>query len=102
MTNSKKEEKEALDQQEHRGHTRTVEDSAGGKIQQMKQLVDMLNQAAKAYYQESRELMTNYEYDRLTRSFLTFQRKLIRKKCFRWIRRKMWGSCKTGWLTRKV
>lgn len=31
----------------------------------MKQLIGTLNQAAKAYYQESRELMTNYEYDRL-------------------------------------
>ena len=65
MTISKKEEKEARDQQEHRGHTCTVEDGAGDKIQQMKQLIGTLNQAAKAYYQESRELMTNYEYDRL-------------------------------------
>ena len=65
MTISKKEEKEARDQQEHRGHTCTVEDGAGDKIQQMKQLIGTLNQAAKAYYQESREFMTNYEYDRL-------------------------------------
>lgn len=31
----------------------------------MKQLVEILNEAAKAYYQESREIMTNFEYDRL-------------------------------------
>ncbi len=31
----------------------------------MKELIDLLNEAAKAYYQESREIMSNYEYDRL-------------------------------------
>lgn len=35
------------------------------KIQQMKQLVQKLNEAAKAYYQENREIMPNIEYDRL-------------------------------------
>lgn len=31
----------------------------------MKTLIETLNEAAKAYYQESREIMPNYEYDRL-------------------------------------
>ena len=31
----------------------------------MKELVSVLNQAAKAYYQEDREIMSNYDYDRL-------------------------------------
>ena len=31
----------------------------------MEALVKLLNEASKAYYQESREIMTNYEYDRL-------------------------------------
>ena len=39
--------------------------STNSKIQQMKALVDRLNMAGKAYYQEDREIMTNYEYDAL-------------------------------------
>ena len=35
------------------------------KIEQMQNLIVLLNQASKAYYQESREIMSNYEYDRL-------------------------------------
>jgi len=37
----------------------------GEKIEQMQNLIAYLNQASKAYYQESREIMSNYEYDRL-------------------------------------
>lgn len=35
------------------------------KIVRMKELVEILNQAAKAYYQEATEIMSNLEYDRL-------------------------------------
>ena len=35
------------------------------KIEQMQNLIVLLNQASRAYYQESREIMTNLEYDRL-------------------------------------
>lgn len=35
------------------------------KMARMKELVRTLSEAAKAYYQESRELMSNYDYDRL-------------------------------------
>ena len=34
-------------------------------IKRMKELVSILNSAAKAYYQEDREIMSNYEYDAL-------------------------------------
>ena len=34
-------------------------------MERMKELIELLNEAAKAYYQESREIMPNYEYDRL-------------------------------------
>lgn len=34
------------------------------KIEQMQNLIALLNQASKAYYQESREIMPNHEYDR--------------------------------------
>ena len=35
------------------------------KIQRMKELTALLSKAGKAYYQESREIMSNFEYDRL-------------------------------------
>lgn len=35
------------------------------KMRQMKELVELLNRAGKAYYQEDREIMSNLEYDRL-------------------------------------
>lgn len=34
-------------------------------MNQMKELIELLNEANKAYYQENREIMTNAEYDRL-------------------------------------
>lgn len=34
-------------------------------MDRMKTLVEVLNQASRAYYQEDREMMSNYEYDRL-------------------------------------
>ena len=33
------------------------------KKKRMQELVELLNQAGKAYYQESREIMSNFEYD---------------------------------------
>lgn len=35
------------------------------RTERIKELVDILNQAARAYYQESREIMSNFEYDKL-------------------------------------
>lgn len=35
------------------------------KIARMRELTEVLSQAARAYYQESREVMSNFEYDRL-------------------------------------
>ncbi|MBO5227804.1 MAG: NAD-dependent DNA ligase LigA [Lachnospiraceae bacterium] len=35
------------------------------KTERMKELINILNEAAKAYYQEAREIMSNFEYDRL-------------------------------------
>ena len=34
-------------------------------IERMKELIAILSEAGKAYYQESREIMSNYDYDRL-------------------------------------
>ena len=35
------------------------------RIERMKELVSILFKAGKAYYQESREIMSNFEYDKL-------------------------------------
>ena len=35
------------------------------KLERMKELSTILSEAAKAYYQESREIMSNFEYDKL-------------------------------------
>ena len=35
------------------------------KIKRMKELIPLLSEASKAYYQESREIMSNFEYDKL-------------------------------------
>ena len=34
-------------------------------VERIKELVQKLNEASKAYYQEDREIMSNLEYDRL-------------------------------------
>ena len=36
-----------------------------GKIERMKELIPVLQKAGKAYYQEDREIMSNFEYDKL-------------------------------------
>ena len=35
------------------------------KIKRIKELIRLVNEAGKAYYQEDREIMSNYEYDAL-------------------------------------
>jgi DNA ligase (NAD+) len=44
------------------------------KLELMKEKIDLLNKAAKAYYQEDREIMTNLEYDRLYDELLELER----------------------------
>ena len=34
-------------------------------MDRMRELIDLLNEASKAYYAEDREIMSNYEYDAL-------------------------------------
>jgi len=43
-------------------------------IKRMKELVDILDKAAKSYYQESREIMSNYEYDKLYDELLNLEK----------------------------
>ena len=42
-------------------------------LEQMKELVETLNQASKAYYQEDRELMSNQKYDQLYDQLLALE-----------------------------
>ena len=44
------------------------------KIEQMQNLIVLLNQASRAYYQESREIMSNFEYDRLYDELLDLEK----------------------------
>lgn len=84
------------------------------KRQRMRELVGLLREASKAYYQEDREIMSNFEYDRLydeldaleketgivlsgspTRPLamnrrMSFRRNVMKNRCFLWIRQKMW------------
>ena len=43
------------------------------KLERMKELCAILSDAAKAYYQESREVMTNFEYDQLYDELLALE-----------------------------
>ena len=42
----------------------------------MKELIPLLSEASKAYYQESREIMSNFEYDRLYDELLKLEHEL--------------------------
>lgn len=44
------------------------------RIDRMKELVLLLNKAGKAYYQEDREIMSNYEYDELYDELLSLEK----------------------------
>ena len=42
----------------------------------MQELVELLNRASKAYYQEATEIMSNYEYDKLYDELLELEKEL--------------------------
>lgn len=44
------------------------------KMERMEALVDLLNQASKAYYQEASEMMSNFEYDKLYDELLELEK----------------------------
>ena len=45
-----------------------------GKIERMKTVSAKLREASRAYYQESREIMSNYEYDQLYDELLALEK----------------------------
>ena len=46
------------------------------KKERMQELVEQLNKAGKAYYQDAEEIMSNYEYDRLYDELLSLEKEL--------------------------
>ena len=46
------------------------------KKRQMQELVELLNRASRAYYQEATEIMSNFEYDKLYDELLTLEQEL--------------------------
>ena len=44
------------------------------KLKRMRELISILTQASRAYYQESREIMSNFEYDRLYDELLELEK----------------------------
>ena len=51
-----------------------IEEKQSGKLERMKELIGILWEAGRAYYQESREVMSNFEYDRLYDELLELER----------------------------
>lgn len=46
------------------------------KLQRMKDLIDLLNKASKAYYMDSEEIMSNFEYDKLYDELVELEKEL--------------------------
>ena len=53
-----------------------IEEKQSGKLERMKELIGILREAGRAYYQESREVMSNFEYDRLYDELLELEREM--------------------------
>ncbi len=51
-----------------------IEEKKSGKMERMKELIGIQREAGRAYYQESREVMSNFEYDRLYDELLELER----------------------------
>lgn len=95
------------------------------KTERMKELVELLNQASKAYYQQDTEIMSNLEYDALydelaaleqetglilskarhrmsvTRSSVSCRRNGIRPQCYLWTRQKVLRIWQRGWVIKQ-
>ncbi len=72
------EREEIMEQKEMMGQKmeNETEGKAGKKISRMKELILILNKAAKAYYQGTKELMSNREYDELYDELLLLEKEM--------------------------
>lgn len=50
-------------------------ENGNNEINRIKELVELLNRASKAYYQDGNEIMTNFEYDNLYDELLSLEKK---------------------------
>ena len=49
------------------------------KMKRMQELVELLNKAGKAYYQDAQEIMSNYEYDALYDELKGLEEELVER-----------------------
>lgn len=73
MSEEKVPQKEAADTGRQR-ETASAGTGQDSKVARMKELVATLRSASRAYYQESREIMSNFEYDRLYDELLALEK----------------------------
>ena len=83
------------------------------KTERMKELIDVLNKAAYAYYAKDMEIMSNYEYDSLYDELVLLEeetgvvlsdlkrwtncpRNAMKSRCFLWQRPKAEKNCAIG------
>ena len=89
------------------------------KTERMKELVELLNQASKAYYQQDTEIMSNLEYDALYDELAALEQEtgLILSKsptqnvgyeiiselpqCYLWTRQKVLRIWQRGWVIKQ-
>ena len=78
------------------------------KFDRMKELIHILSEASKAYYQENRELMSNFEYDKLYDELLELEKEtdtvLANSPSVHvgYELLKRWDSWKNGWETKRA
>ena len=60
---------------------------AEDKTKRIRELIGTLRAAGRAYYQESREIMSNFEYDKLYDELVHWRKR--RELCLRTARRRM-------------
>ena len=53
------------------------------KTKRMRELVELLNKARRAYEQENTEIMSNFEYDRLYDELLSLEKELETTACLK-------------------
>ena len=95
------------------------------KTERMKELVELLNQASKAYYQQDTEIMSNLEYDALYDELAALEQETglilsksptqnvgyeiiselpkerIRPQCYLWTRQKVLRIWQRGWVIKQ-
>ena len=80
-----------------------MEQNQDRRLSRMKELIGILSEAAKTYYQESREIMSNFQYDRMYDELLELEKEtgvVMAGSCL-WIKQRMLEHFRSGWAARK-